>query len=236
MLFDIVVIDPPYPFADKLRHNSVKRGAESQYKSVMSDKDILNLNIKSIMSDDALLCLWCPSAYLDLGLQCVKNYGFKPVGTWIWVKTKKKPLLNLSKQIFKSIKKITDFKSFKKQTTEIINSFNINEILSFYMGHYFRQTHEIVLVGVRGKMASKIKNKSQRSVFLGPIGKHSEKPEALQDMLELMFPLNDSQNPVKACELFARRNRENWVCRGNEVPGKHFGEDIRESIEQLKNE
>ncbi len=99
------------------------------------------------------------------------------------------------------------------------------------MGHYFRQTHEVVLVGVRGKMASKIQNKSQRSVFLGPIGKHSEKPEALQDMLDIMFP----DKKMLRAEFFARRNRPGWVCRGNEVPGDHFGEDIRDSIEELKN-
>lgn len=231
MKLNLIVIDPPYPFSDKLRHSSVKRGAESQYKSVMSDKDILALDIKSVVADDSLLCLWCPSAYLDVGLQCVKNYGYKQVGSWVWVKTKKNPLINLTKKIFKSIKKITDFKSFKKQTVEIINSFNINEILSFFMGHYFRQTHEVVLIGVRGKMISKIQNKSQRSVFLGPIGKHSEKPEALQDMLDLMFP---DKKAIMRAELFSRRDRPDWDCYGNECPST-LGQDIRKSIEQIKN-
>lgn len=117
----------------------------------------------------------------------------------------------------------------------MFESFDINNILSFFMGHYFRQTHEIVLIGVRGKMASKIQNKSQRSVFLGPIGKHSEKPEALQDMLEKMYPLNDPKNPIKAVELFARRSRKGWICRGNECESSK-NEDIRDSIEKLKNE
>jgi len=234
MKANLLVIDPPYPFADKLRHSSVKRGSESQYKSVMSDKDILALDIKSIAADDSLLALWCPSAYLDLGLQCVKNYGYRTVQSWIWVKTKKHPLSSLIKHIFKSVRKITNFKSFKKQTVEIINSFNINEILSFFMGHYFRQTHEIVLIGVRGKMASKVQDKSQRSVFLGPIGRHSEKTEALQDMLDKMFT-DENIGVGKKIELFARRDRPGWRCFGNENKST-IGEEIRDSIEKLKNE
>ena len=37
-------------------------------------------------------------------------------------------------------------------------------------------------------------------------------------------------------EMFARRQRKNWICVGNEVDGiGSKGEDIFDSIERLKN-
>ena len=55
---------------------------------------------------------------------------------------------------------------------------------------------------------------------------HSQKPEDLQDSLELMFP---ERNKL---EIFARRHRPGWNCIGNEAP-MTLGEDIRDSIDEL---
>jgi N6-adenosine-specific RNA methylase IME4 len=98
------------------------------------------------------------------------------------------------------------------------------------MGRLFRQTHELVLIGVRGKIYNHLENKSQRSVHFYPATKHSVKPELLQDMLENMFPADTNL----CLELFARRDRKNWICAGNENKST-FGEDIRDSITRLKN-
>ena len=46
--------------------------------------------------------------------------------------------------------------------------------------------------------------------FNWPRGRHSEKPEAFQTMVETM-------SPGPRLELFARRKREGWTCWGNEV-------------------
>lgn len=49
-----------------------------------------------------------------------------------------------------------------------------------------------------------------QTVF-APRGRHSEKPEAVQDRIEQMYP-----NARKA-EFFARRHRPGWDCFGNEL-------------------
>ena len=98
--------------------------------------------------------------------------------------------------------------------------------LAFGMGRLARNCHEPLLVGTRGKYTKHLRNHSQRNLFMHPTMKHSEKPESVQDSLDLMFPQWDK------LELFARRPRPGWTCIGNEAPATH-GEDIRDSVSNL---
>lgn len=222
MKAQILVIDSPYRFNDKLKMSDVKRSPESQYKSVLDNNAILNLKIKEISADDSILALWVPSTLIEFGLECMKAYGFDYKQTWIWVKSKKEPLGKLKKQIKKSLKK----KEKPEDLLKLIDDFDLNDCLGFYMGRIFRQTHEVCLIGVRGKIHKSLKNKSQISVFIGPNPVHSEKPEALQDRLEKMYP-----DYVNRLELFARRDRPGFICYGNENPSS-MNIDIRESIDK----
>jgi N6-adenosine-specific RNA methylase IME4 len=87
-----------------------------------------------------------------------------------------------------------------------------NGKLGFNMGRNFRNATESALIGTRGK--PKCLNHSQRNVALDLQLKHSQKPETLQDRLELMF-----EGPY--LELFARRDRPGWTCTGLECPSTH---------------
>ena len=215
MKFDVIVADPPWSFNDKLKMSAVKRGVQDHYP-LLNAESIKDLDVINISADPSVLALWVPSSHIQNGIATLKNWGFVPKQTWIWVKTKNNPLVNLKKQMKKS-----------EKTLEVVDSFNINEILSFNMGHTFRQTHEICLIGTKGTGLSKlIDNRSQRSVFLGPAKKHSEKPESLQDSLDVMFP------DGKKIELFARRKRKGWMCVGNQSP-ETVNEDIRDSLKRI---
>lgn len=223
MKFNVVVCDPPYEFSDKLTMSKTKRGSETQY-DVLKDQDITALKVKDICADDCVLALWVPGSKLDVGMECCKAWGFAVTQTWIWVKTKQRPLTSLHKSILKILKK--DPGQYKKLISEAINSIDINDILNFFMGRCFRQTHELVLIGTRGKYTKMLKNKSQRSVYIGPALKvHSKKPEELQNRLDIMFS-------GKKLELFARRDRDGYVCVGDECPSTS-GEDIRDSVDRL---
>jgi N6-adenosine-specific RNA methylase IME4 len=219
-MFDVIVADCPWIFQDRLEMSDVKRGAEANY-SVLTMEEIKKLQVKDIAATNSVLALWVPSSLLQDGLDVMKAWGFTCKQTHVWVKTKKDSLANFNAR---ARKYLVD----KNQAIENIE-FKLDECLAFGMGRLFRQTHEIVLVGTRGKVSSLVKNKSQRSVHFGPVNKHSEKPEDLQDMLDLMFP------QCKKLEMFARRERMGWSCIGNESPTS-LGEDIRTSIERLKNE
>jgi N6-adenosine-specific RNA methylase IME4 len=218
---NMILCDGPWTFQDLLTMSKTKRGAASNYET-LSNIDIINLPIKDIVADDAVCAIWVPSSLIEIGLSAMKNYGFIQKQTWIWAKSKKDPLINLKKSIKKEIKN-NNYESI----IDLIDTFDVNDILNFFMGRIFRQTHELVLIGTRGKANKYIENKAQRSVFIGKALKHSEKPEELQDRLELIFPKLDNR-----IEFFARRQRQGWLCLGNEAP-MSSKEDIRTSIEKL---
>lgn len=98
--------------------------------------------------------------------------------------------------------------------------------LAFGMGRYFRNCSELALIGTKGKL--KLHDKSQRNVALDPALPHSQKPETLQDRLEIMYP------NLNYLEMFARRDKSNWTCVGNECPST-MGSDINDWIKNYSN-
>jgi len=223
MKFRIIAADCPWAFSDALTMSETKRGASSVY-STLSIKDLKDLPVKDIAEDDSVLVLWCPSSMLEEGLEVMKAWGFRQTQTHIWVKTKKFHLQDL----LKSIVKWTKSNNKTVSLDDLIRRFILEDVLAFGMGRLFRQTHELVLIGVRGKVYGHLVNKSQRSVHFYPATKHSVKPDSLQNMLDKMFPAGNR------LEMFARRDKEGWTCVGLEAPST-LGEDIRASIDRLKN-
>lgn len=226
--FQVIVSDPPWSFADSLKMSDVKRGAAANY-SLMLNSDIVGLDVKSIADPNGcVLALWVPSTLLQVGLDTMKAWGFEHKQIYIWVKTKKNPLEEVSKIIkkaFKNAKGIPFNTGIKDVFVNACNKFSLANSLSFFMGRLFRQTHEICLIGINNKkIYKKLKNKSQRSVSFGENLKHSAKPNHLQNSLEIMFPDTDK------LEMFARRELPGWTCLGNEVCN---GEDIRVSLKKL---
>jgi N6-adenosine-specific RNA methylase IME4 len=233
MKFNVIVADPPYSFSDLLKMGKTPRGAEANY-SLLDNSEIIKLDVKSIAADNAVLALWVPSSLLQEGLDTMKAWGFEQKQTWIWVKIKNKPLNVFTKIWLKDVKKYLkdgnydalQFSDIKELFALSVSKFSLDDILAFYMGRLFRQTHEICLIGTRGKIYDSLKNKSQRSVSFDINLKHSAKPETLQNRLETMFP------GANYLELFARRNKKNWECVGLQCPTT-LNEDIRDSIIRL---
>lgn len=54
MKFRVVVADPPWAFGDGLKMSAVKRDAPSNY-AVIPTKDLMQLGVKSIAANQALL-------------------------------------------------------------------------------------------------------------------------------------------------------------------------------------
>lgn len=78
----------------------------------------------------------------------------------------------------------------------------------FGMGHTVRMSHETCLIGVRGNPP--VLSHSIRSIFSAPYTRHSGKPEVFYDLVE-------SLSPGPFAELFARRQRPDWLCLGDQA-------------------
>ncbi len=232
MKFSVVVCDPPWSFSDKLNMSDVKRGASANYNTMALD-DLKALPVQDIANPTGcLLALWVPSSLLADGLELMNSWGFQQKQTYIWTKSKQSPFKELFHKTAQTIL------SEQPITTETVKkgiaaaqeacASQLNTVLQFNMGRLFRQTHEIALIGINNNgIYKKLMNRSQRSVSFASNLKHSAKPEALQDALELMFPQNNDNNYL---EMFARRERKNWLCLGNEIGNK---EDIKVYLDRM---
>lgn len=93
------------------------------------------------------------------------------------------------------------------------------------LGHWVNGNAELVLLGRKGKPIRKAFNIKQivmeEEVLLAPRGRHSQKPYEVRHRIELLF-----EPPY--LELFARGDRDGWVCLGNEING-----DIYQSLYEV---
>jgi N6-adenosine-specific RNA methylase IME4 len=81
--------------------------------------------------------------------------------------------------------------------------------LHFGMGRYVRASHEVCLLGVRGRV--RVADHSVRSVFAAGVQEHSRKPDEIYAIAERLVP----GGPY--VELFGRRTRPGWTVLGNDV-------------------
>ncbi len=85
------------------------------------------------------------------------------------------------------------------------------------MGFWFRDCHEVLLIGARGDVPAPLMGTQALSIVDGLIGDHSEKPDAFRDQIDQYFP------GVPKLELFGRVDDEaafkarwpDWQVWGN---------------------
>ena len=79
-------------------------------------------------------------------------------------------------------------------------------------GYWFRNQHELLLVGTRGRIPAPAMGTQWPSLIEAPVGRHSEKPENVYELIETYFP------SLPKIELNARNARDSWDCWGYEAP------------------
>jgi N6-adenosine-specific RNA methylase IME4/ParB-like chromosome segregation protein Spo0J len=78
-------------------------------------------------------------------------------------------------------------------------------------GYWFRNSHEVLLVGTKGTVPAPAAGTQYTSVHAYPVGAHSEKPFPFTEMIDEIFPT------LPKLEMFARRPVEGWQVWGLEV-------------------
>jgi N6-adenosine-specific RNA methylase IME4 len=79
-------------------------------------------------------------------------------------------------------------------------------------GYYFRNQHELLLIGKRGNIPHPAAGTQPSSVYRERRTDHSVKPTFFHDMIEKLYP------ELPKLELFARHARAGWDAWGNEAP------------------
>jgi len=174
------------------------------YKSMVNE-DLYNLNLSDVAENDSLLFSWSTMPKLKEGIEFIERNGFKYITCGlVWVK------INPKGEVTKEGKDIT-----------------LKGGIYSGLGHYFNGNAELLLIGKRGKGLKRIR-KDIKQIMIEPRGIHSKKPEEAQNRIEQLYGTEGNM-----LEVFARRQRSNWVCVGNEISGNSIEVDL-ELIKQDK--
>ena len=173
--YQIIYADPPWHF-----ENYVKEKKEGIVRPplpyfTLSNQEIIDLPIKEILDENAILFLWCVDSRIPILKELMESWGFKykTVG-FVWNKVTKNGL-----------------------------SVNAN------LGKYTRKSCEYCFIGTKGKCLAK--KHTQNQYYPEPKRKHSQKPDAIRDMIINMC------GDLPRIELFARNKTEGWDIWGNEI-------------------
>lgn len=116
---------------------------------------------------------------------------------WLWATA---PMLD------KQIDILRDW-GFEFKTSGVWVKTTVNDKIAFGTGYVLRNAHEPFLIGTRGNPETA---RNVRSVVMGRVREHSQKPEEAYRAAEHMMP------SARRVELFSRTNRKGWDVFGDE--------------------
>jgi N6-adenosine-specific RNA methylase IME4 len=186
--FGTIYADPFWPYGV-----AVSRGACARHYATMTIDEIAGLPVADLAAEACHLHLWTTSAFLGEALGLMERWGFEYKSQLVWSKAK------VQRERDETTGEFTGWLRVRPQ---------------WGCGNYWRVSHELLLLGVRG--SAPFADKRLLSYHIGPRRKHSAKPDAVRRMIE-------RASPGPYLELFARRavadhpDRPPWVVWGNEI-------------------
>ena len=204
-----IVCDPPWFYND--RRPGPKRGcpprfgfgASNHYES-MSVNQICNMPVRELCADRCHLYLWATCPLLPDALRVLEAWGFKwATVAFVWVKANPRAWVDAQSKVWQT--------SYLDRPDATVRSF-LDALTFFGPGFYTASNVELVLLGTRGQPFYHAPGCKASQVIYAPRGAHSAKPDAVQDMIEWMYP-----HATPRLELFARRPRNGWTVFGDEV-------------------
>jgi len=152
--FDVVLLDPPWSYHGQ----QDKWGAAAKFYSTMTDEDLLQFPISSLIHDRSVVFMWATCPRLDLAFRLGGEWGLSYRGVaFVWVKTKKSGEPIGAQGVRPSI---------VKPLTEMVLAFSRKE---------------------KGRPLPLADEGVQQTIF-APKQEHSRKPEAVQDAVDRMYP------------------------------------------------
>lgn len=207
--FDIILIDPPWPFRVWEKKTGSGRSAERHYKGgVMTLDDIYHLDIQGVAAKNFAVALWVTWPHMMIApAMCFALWGVTyRTRLFTWAKLNK-----MGEGFF------------------IGNGYyaraNDEVCLLAARGSVPRMDK-----GVRSLIAAELEGDFDPRLgdiptqIVAPRGRHSEKPVEAHERIERLWP------EARKLELFARQKRPGWTCLGDEITGR----DIREDLARLK--
>jgi N6-adenosine-specific RNA methylase IME4 len=183
--YGVILADPEWRFEPYSRQSGMDRAADNHYPTSSLD-DIKARPVASISADDCVLFLWATPPMLPQALEVMAAWGFAYKSHVIWRKADK----------------VTGVHTWSGKGGGLVLG----------TGYWFRSAHELLLVGTRGSVPAPAMGTQKPSMFDAPPRRHSEKPDAVYELIEAYFP------NLPKIELNARARRDGWDAWGFEAP------------------
>lgn len=225
-MYRLIAADVPWEHEN---YGQAKHGAAKAIYDEMPLASLEEMPVGALAHPDgALLFLWCtgPQAAEGGHLRLARAWGFRLVTrVFAWVKTARR-CVACEHPFEEHDEPVTSGRvaagACDRSGCECPA---FAAAADFGTGSYTGGNVEDVWLGVRGDTpwSSSRARRDLRQVVFAPPGRHSAKPEAVQDRIEALWP-----DATPRLELFARRRRPGWACWGNEAPGCDlvFGAEI----------
>lgn len=180
--YGVILADPEWRFEPYSRDSGMDRAADNHYPT-SSLEAIKARPVADIAADDCVLFLWATVPMLPQALEVMAAWGFDYKSHTIWRKADRKPSRR-----------------------------DGHGGLVLGTGYWFRNAHELLLVGTRGAVPAPAMGMQHASMFDAPPLKHSAKPVEAYELIESYFPT------LPKIELNAREARAGWDAWGFEAP------------------
>lgn len=92
--YQVIYADPPWTYRTKesLHKTSILNGKENTHYKTMTKKQLIDLPVKSICNNNAMIFMWVVSPMLDDGIELMKSWGFKySTIAFVWHKQRTNP-------------------------------------------------------------------------------------------------------------------------------------------------
>lgn len=180
--FGVILADPEWRFEPWSRATGMDRSADNHYPTSCTEV-IASRDVASIAADDCVLFLWATVPMLPQALLVMGAWGFDYRSHCIWSK--------------------------RRDGSEFGTAVSVPAVGT---GYWFRNCHELLLVGVKGKIPAPAPGSQEISIIEGHIREHSRKPDYFLEIIERLFPT------LPKIELNRRGPpRPNWAAWGNET-------------------
>lgn len=151
--FDLIYCDPPW----KYHSDGTGTNIASKHYSLMSQEELKNLPVKSVLSRPGAVLMWATCPRLDFAIEVLKSWGLHYRGVaFVWVKTRKDGEIINGQGVPPT---------FTKPTTELV----------------------LLGTTKKSGRAIPLQKFNTPQVVLAPRGKHSEKPEVFRRLIEQTF-------------------------------------------------
>jgi N6-adenosine-specific RNA methylase IME4 len=194
--YAVIYCDIPRRFVAWSPETGLERSPDNHYPTMTFD-ELAALPVADLAATDCILFFWSTTASLVDDIELMAEWGF------VSLRPRDRDG-RLSRDVDGGPLAPAGFGSYRSH--QIWAKDRVGA------GYWYRNKHELLLVGVRGNVPAPLAGAQESSLINAPVGTHSQKPFCFREMIDRQYP------DLPKIELFCRGAPGlGWDAYGNEV-------------------